>query len=295
MGTKNLGQAQAIWIGATPPTNIKMLWYDITVGIHKYYKTATSTWEAFIINTATAPLFRTGSAIELHYSTDQFELVGGVIQIKANVLATSTPPFTISQITGLETALGNKVDVVSGKSLVADAEITRLATVINYNHPVNHPPSIIDQDGNNRLVSDTQISTWDGKQDALGYVPYDSANPDGFITAAFFTMTPVVVAYALTLPSAGTVAARCVAAVEGVDYPVGWTVVAGSNPNNLLITHNLGKSLYDVQITSISGVAKRRMLYPANYVGLLENSTNQILIEGLATIATKIGINIIFS
>jgi Phage tail fibre repeat len=33
----------------------------------------------------------------------------------------------------------------------------------NYSHPVNHPPSIITQDANNRFVTDTEKSNWNGK------------------------------------------------------------------------------------------------------------------------------------
>jgi hypothetical protein len=294
-GTKNLGLVQAIWISSTPPTNIKMLWFDTALGIHKSYNTTTSAWVAFVVNLATAPLFRNGSSIELHYDTNQFELVGGAITIKTNVLASVTPPFPISDITGLETALALKVDIVTGKSLILDTEIIRLATVVNYTHPTTHPASIIIQDSTNRFVTDAEKSTWNSKEDALGYVPYDSANPAGYITAAYFTLSPIVTIFKLTLPSQSTVAARCAAAISGVDYPTGWTLSADSNPNDLLITHGLGKSLYDVQVASIVGVTKRRMIYPASYVGLFEVSSNQIRIEGLATIATQIGINIILS
>jgi len=46
----------------------------------------------------------------------------------------------------------------------------------NYSHPANHPPSIITEDSSNRFVTDAQISSWDGKQAALGFTPEDSAN-----------------------------------------------------------------------------------------------------------------------
>ncbi len=39
----------------------------------------------------------------------------------------------------------------------------------NYTHPASHSPSIITQDVNNRFVTDTEKSTWNGKQDALGF------------------------------------------------------------------------------------------------------------------------------
>ena len=39
----------------------------------------------------------------------------------------------------------------------------------NYTHPENHPPSIITQDASNRFVTDTEKSTWNGKQSALTF------------------------------------------------------------------------------------------------------------------------------
>ena len=44
----------------------------------------------------------------------------------------------------------------------------------NYTHPANHPPSIITQDSSNRFVTDSEKSTWTGKQDALGFTPLNS-------------------------------------------------------------------------------------------------------------------------
>lgn len=46
--TKNLGQVSGLFIGATPPVNLKLIWYDNTPSqeIHKAYNTGTSQWEA---------------------------------------------------------------------------------------------------------------------------------------------------------------------------------------------------------------------------------------------------------
>ncbi|MEN2416402.1 tail fiber domain-containing protein [Flavobacterium mesophilum] len=63
-----------------------------------------------------------------------------------------------------KTLQNNKVDKVSGKSLLSDNEISRLATLSNYTHPANHPPEIILQDPNNRFVSDAEKAIWNAKQ-----------------------------------------------------------------------------------------------------------------------------------
>ena len=93
---------------------------------------------------------------------------------------------TIKHITSAERTLwntvSNKVDKVTGKSLVADTEITRLASVTNYTHPSTHSPSIIAQDASNRFVTDTEKSTWNSKGDMVKSI-YDTNN-DGIIDNA---------------------------------------------------------------------------------------------------------------
>jgi len=81
---------------------------------------------------------------------------------------TTNPVIGISSISqlkvvGLVTDLGNKVDKVTGKSLLSDSEISRLLGLSNYTHPTNHLPSIITQDASNRFVTDTEKSTWNSK------------------------------------------------------------------------------------------------------------------------------------
>jgi len=46
----------------------------------------------------------------------------------------------------------------------------------NYVHPGTHPPAIIEQDANNRFVTDAEKSTWNGKQNNLGFTPENAAN-----------------------------------------------------------------------------------------------------------------------
>jgi len=298
MAVKNLGQVQALWIGTTAPVNTTMLWYDINVGVrlHKYYNSETSLWEPFIINTATEPLFRSGSTIEIHYSTDHFELIDGSLTIKANVLADVTPPFPISDITGLQSALDLKVDRVIGKSLIADTEIARLALVVNYTHPVNHLPSIISQDSNNRFVTDAQISEWNAKQNNLGYVPYDSSNPEGFINDSYFVNNKFMKVYTIVLPSAGSVQARVDASTEGTNYPSGWVLSADiDNSHDLSIVHNLSRSMVNVYISQVTGTRKKRLQGNVQYSGLTEKNLNEIVIEGLATVPFVIEISIILA
>jgi hypothetical protein len=98
---------------------------------------------------------------------------------------TTTPVIGISSISqlkvdGLVTDLGNKVDKVTGKSLLSDTEISRLLGLSNYTHPANHPPNIITQDTSNRFVTDAEKATWNAKVSGSGfnnYIPkFNSSN-----------------------------------------------------------------------------------------------------------------------
>ena len=102
------------------------------------------------------------------------DISGKVDKVTGKSLISDAEITRLSTVTNFDnsantTALSNKVDKVTGKSLISDTEITRLATLANYTHPTNHPPSIITQDGSNRFVTDAEKSTWNAKQNALGY------------------------------------------------------------------------------------------------------------------------------
>lgn len=300
MSTKNLGQVQALWVSSTAPTNTNMLWFDTNTGIkkHKYYDTDTSTWETFIINTASLPLIKDSANIEIQYDTDQFELVAGVFTIKADVLASVTPPFTISQITDLQTTLDSKVSKVTGKSLISDTEITRLASVFNYTHPATHLPSVVAQDSSNRFVSDAEKNTWNSKQSALGFTPYNATNPDGFMTAAEFEAISslYIRVYEIFLSAESTVQGRVDLASAGTDYPTGWSMSAYiDNAHDLYIEHNLGKRIIDVKVYTVDGDSERLLYFNSAYSGILAIDNNTLLIEGLATIETDIVIHLIFA
>ena len=77
--------------------------------------------------------------------------------------------------TALNTALNEKVDKVSGKSLstndYTNAEKTKLAGIEananNYTHPSSHPASIITETSEKRFVTDTEKTTWNNKVDKI--------------------------------------------------------------------------------------------------------------------------------
>ena len=100
----------------------------------------------------------------------------------------------------------------------------------------------------------------------------------------------------ILLPAYTSVALRCSNAVEGVDYPTGWTLVSGSSEYDLKITHGLTRNLVDVKVWEVNGDTTQRQLpaFSAAYTGLLQNSTNEIVIEGLTQDELPLRIDLIF-
>ncbi|WP_205728672.1 tail fiber domain-containing protein [Flavobacterium sp. GT3P67] len=134
-------------------------------------------------NDATRKVVQDSITKEYHWKLDKNGTVTSITGTDGVTVAngTTAPVIGISSISqlkvaGLVTDLAGKVDKVTGKSLLSDAEITRLTTLANYTHPANHPPSIITQDASNRFVTDAEKATWNGKQSALGYTAENSAN-----------------------------------------------------------------------------------------------------------------------
>lgn len=72
------------------------------------------TSDVLAVLTATAPLRKSSASnLVLDYNTSQFEAPGGILQIKAGVLAPSAHSHLISDVTGLQSALDSKMVVHS--------------------------------------------------------------------------------------------------------------------------------------------------------------------------------------
>ena len=100
----------------------------------------------------------------------------------------------------------------------------------------------------------------------------------------------------ITLPAYASVTQRCSNAVEGDDYPTGWTLTAGDSEYDLKITHGLNKNFVDAKIYEVNGDFTERLLsaFSAAYTGVLQNSKNEILIEGLTQDLLPLRIELIF-
>ena len=114
---------------------------------------------------------------------DNAEKVGGFtvgVNVPIDAVFTDTvythpASHAISVITGLQTALDDKVD---DAQVLTNVPLGAVFTDTNtiYTHPTNHAPSIITQNTTNRFVTDTEKSTWNAKQAALGFTPENIAN-----------------------------------------------------------------------------------------------------------------------
>lgn len=101
--------------------------------------------------------------------------------------------------------------------------------------------------------------------------------------------------FTITLPSSGSVSGRCVAAISGTDYPSGWTIAADTNPNDMLITHSLGRRIVTVSVYTVIGSSERLLYANAAYAGIIALTSSTLRIDGLATVGTPIVIHCIFA
>lgn len=101
----------------------------------------------------------------------------------------------------------------------------------------------------------------------------------------------------ITLPASSDVATRVAGAVEGTDYPTGWTLAADSAVN-LLITHTLvGRPIAHVNVFEVNGTVSRLTKpFSDGFTGVTcDTSDDTILIEGLDTLAVPLRIELFFN
>lgn len=100
----------------------------------------------------------------------------------------------------------------------------------------------------------------------------------------------------ISLPGYASVTIRCSNAIEGVDYPTGWTISAGSSEYDLRITHGLNRNFVEAKVWEVNGDLSERLLPPfsAAYTGLLQVSKNEVIIEGLTQDELPLRIELMF-
>lgn len=100
----------------------------------------------------------------------------------------------------------------------------------------------------------------------------------------------------INLPAYASVSLRCSNAVEGDDYPTGWVLTTGSSEYDLKVTHGLNKNFIRAEVWEVNGDNTERILpaFSAAYTGILQNTKNEILIEGLTQDELPLRIVLIF-
>jgi len=144
-------------------------------------------------------------------------------------------------------------------------------------------------------ISTATQEALNNKQDALGFTPYNTSNPAGFLTAsdllAYYFMPPE---FRIVLPSANTVAGRL---AIGSTLPAGWTGAAGVVDTDLVITHNLHREICQISVEAVDGSTFEKQNLPigANYNNFKEDRySNIITISGFATVEKVVIIHLLF-
>jgi len=124
----------------------------------------------------------------------------------------------------------------------------------------------------------------------------EKAEGERLITASeATTLSALSPVYTIEFGTVGTVAERIAGATETEQYPTDWVLEAGINPNDLVITHNLGRYIVDCKIYSLGEGGTTLLWFNEAYSGLGSNDLNSVTISNLATIATSIIVYLIFA
>ena len=189
--------------------------------------------------------------------------------------------------------LSGKVDKVTGSRLINSTEAAVLALLSGTNTGDETTATILSKLG---VVTLSGSNT--GDQDLSGKV--DKVTGKGLSTEDYSTaektkLAALNIPVRITLPAVSGVAAKCAGAVEGSDYPTGWTIAASST-YNLLITHTLtGKKIATVAVYEIDTPGERMLVpFSSAFTGVLGNATT-VLIEGLAPISLALRIELTFN
>lgn len=107
--------------------------------------------------------------------------------------------------------------------------------------------------------------------------------------------------FTINLPT-GDVSERAAGATFGdgitpysIENPTGWSLAAAANPNDLEITHNLGRTIAAVTVFYVDGTEQVLLMGSLGYTGVSAPSTNVLVIKGLSTKAFPLTVNLIFA
>lgn len=99
--------------------------------------------------------------------------------------------------------------------------------------------------------------------------------------------------FTIALPT-GDVSERAAGATGG-DGTTGWTYAAAANPNDLEITHNLGRKIAAATVFYVDGTEQILLMGNLGFTGVSAPSDDVLVIKGLSTKAFPLVINLIFA
>lgn len=330
--TKNLGIVKALHVATTPPTNTDMIWRDTSLAtpLHKYYNPTTLTWQAFIYAVLVDGVtIKINTSDQLY--VDLTEIPALVIAdrsiqlVKLQDIASGTVFYRKSAGNGspevqtletLKTDLGLtgvnsgdqnlslyvlKATTINSKPLSGNITLTPSdigsptgsgsSTGTNTGDETNS--SILSKLGINSISG---ANTGDQTAETVPVVDEDGyfagSSVEDILKELFLLVGNNKNVYEISLPSSTTVAGRISSAVEGTDYPIGWTLTPGVSPVDLLINHGLNRRVANVSIFAVTGTEEQQLFNTAAYNGIKTPTVDELLIQSLATINKVIKIYI---
>lgn len=330
--TTNVGIVKAIHVGSTPPTNINMLWRDTNLSIHKAYNSSTSEWEPLIYSTLIdnvtikkdidGKLYVDESALSTFVLADK----SVTLQKMADV-ASSTVFYRKTAGTGspeVQTLAQLKSDLgLSGiNSGDQDLSIYALKSYTINTKPLNGNIVLTPGDIGSPAGSGSSTGTNTGDEDRssilfkleieniLGLntgdqvaetVPvediddnFNGENVEDVLKELNEKISDNKNTISLLLPAYSTVGDRINNSIEGINYPVGWSLVVGVSAVDLVITHNQNRRVADVTIWAVDGDQEQKLLNTASNNGLITPNLNSVRILSLATVVKPIKIYIVW-
>lgn len=97
--------------------------------------------------------------------------------------------------------------------------------------------------------------------------------------------------YTINLPT-GDVSERASGATS---KPDGWTLAAAANPNDLLIIHNLNRTIAAANVFYVDGGEQILLMANLGYTGLSAPNANSLVFKGLSTKAFPLVVQLIFA
>jgi len=214
---------------------------------------------------------------------------------EVQTLATLKADLGLTGTNSGDQVLTGYVTVVAGSTLLSAAQAALLANQSGVNTGDETGATIRTKLGITTLsginTGDQDLSTLVVKVTGMGLSTNDYTTVDKTKLAALNQTI-----FTITLPTGANIAARIAGTIAGTNYPTGWTIaVSGGNPNDFLITHSLARVIADVKVYSVSGTAITMLNFNGAYSAIVAPDTNSLLIQGLATIALPLVIQLIFA